>query len=341
MPIPRSFYQEQLCQPIGAWMQCGCRPDELARALCCCVTAVLCQWRWVCPVVLLWLASLAVSSAQATEVSLQSHQSQDGPVLEVYVREGCPHCVAAKAYLPSFLQVRPWLKVVYRPVDQDEIARKDLVRISESSGLWPPGVPTFVYRGRVLVGFADAEHSGTELARLVDEGRSRPITADSLDAGFWGTLRLETLGLPLFTLAVGLIDGFNPCAMWVLLFLLSLLVHLRDRRRMALIAGTFVLVSGLVYYAFMAAWLNIFLAVGISGAVRTGLALLALVMALVNLKDCVFGFKGLTLSIPNAVKPGLYARMRQLMQTRSLVLSLVGVAGLAVAVNFIELLCTA
>ena len=64
---------------------------------------------------------------------------------------------------------------------------------------------------------------------------------------------------------MGLLDGFNPCAMWVLLFLLSLLVRLQDRRRMALVAGTFVLVSGAVYYAFMAAWLNVFLAVGLSG----------------------------------------------------------------------------
>ena len=82
--------------------------------------------------------------------------------------------------------------------------------------------------------------------------------------------------MPLFTLALGLLDGFNPCAMWVLLFLLSVLVRLKDRRRMALVAGTFVLVSGAVYYAFMAAWLNVFLAVGCRTRVRIGLAVLAL-----------------------------------------------------------------
>ena len=67
---------------------------------------------------------------------------------------------------------------------------------------------------------------------------------------------------------MGLLDGFNPCAMWVLLLLLSLLVRLHDRKRMALVAGTFVLVSGTVYYAFMAAWLNIFLVVGMSKPLR-------------------------------------------------------------------------
>ena len=84
------------------------------------------------------------------------------------------------------------------------------------------------------------------------------------------------MGLPLFTLAIGLLDGFNPCAMWVLLFLLSLLVRLQDRRRMALVAGTFVLASGAVYFAFMAAWLNVFLLVGMSAALRLALGGVAL-----------------------------------------------------------------
>ena len=98
-------------------------------------------------------------------------------------------------------------------------------------------------------------------------------------------LTVANLGLPLFTLAVGLLDGFNPCAMWVLLFLLSMLARLRDRMRMALIAGTFVLVGGAVYYAFLAAWLNIYLLVGMSTALRVGLGLLALVIGTINLKD--------------------------------------------------------
>ncbi len=58
-------------------------------------------------------------------------------------------------------------------------------------------------------------------------------------------LRAGELGLRLFTIVIGLLDGFNPCAMWVLLFLLSLLVNLHDRFKMVLIAGTFVAVSGL------------------------------------------------------------------------------------------------
>jgi hypothetical protein len=110
--------------------------------------------------------------------------------------------------------------------------------------------------------------------------------------------------------ALGLLDGFNPCAMWVLLFLLSLLVHLQSRTRMALIAGVFVLVSGAVYYAFMAAWLNVFLVVGMSAALRWTLGGLALAMGGVNIKDFFAWNRGFSLSIPASAKPGLYARAR-------------------------------
>jgi len=129
--------------------------------------------------------------------------------------------------------------------------------------------------------------------------------------------------------------------MWVLLFLLSLLVRLRDRKRMALIAGTFVFVSGAVYYAFMAAWLNVFLAVGLSETVRLLLAGMALLIGVFNVKDFVAWGQGPSLSIPERAKPGLYARMRGVMNARALPASLLAVAALAVVVNFVELLCTA
>jgi hypothetical protein len=96
-----------------------------------------------------------------------------------------------------------------------------------------------------------------------------------------------------------------------------------------------------VYYAFMAAWLNVFLAVGLSDAVRWTLGAVALAIGAVNLKDFVAWGRGPSLSIPASAKPGLYGRMRQVMQAKALPASLLAVAALAVVVNFVELLCTA
>jgi hypothetical protein len=262
-------------------------------------------------------------------------QTQDA--LVVYVREGCPHCEEAKIFLPAFAAERPGLRIVLRSVDSDAVARDDLATISRNAGVWPPGVPTFVFGDRVLVGFDSAEQTGPQLAALIDQF-SRPSAG--LKTELFGTLSTSRLGLPLFTLAMGLLDGFNPCAMWVLLFLLSLLVHLNDRKRMALVAGTFVLVSGAVYYAFMAAWLNVLLFVGMSTMLRWVLGGLAVVIGVVNIRDFLNSGRDFMLSIPAIAKPGLYARVRSILQARTLPLSLAGVAALAVVVNFVELLCT-
>lgn len=256
--------------------------------------------------------------------------------VEVFVRDGCPHCSAAKQFLAELQRERPELRIVLRPVDRDLQARDDLLRLSREHGHWPPGVPSFLIDGQLLVGFDEGSRAA-QLRALLD---ARPAPPAGLDGGPLGTLSLERLGLPLFTLALGLLDGFNPCAMWVLLFLLSLLVHLRDRRRMALIAGTFVLVSGVVYYLFMAAWLNLFLAVGLSAWLTGLLGVMALLIGAINLRDGLRG-DAFTFAIPDRAKPGLYARMRAVLRSPGLASSLAGVAVLAVLVNFIELLCTA
>ena len=165
--------------------------------------------------------------------------------------------------------------------------------------------------------------------------------ADHIEVPMFGRLSASKLGMPLFTLAIGLVDGFNPCAMWVLLFLLSILVNLRDRRRILAIAGTFVIVSGLAYFAFMAAWLNVFMLIGYLRPIQIALALMAIVIGLVHIKD-FFAFKrGLSLSIPESAKPGIYARVRRIVTAEHMAGAIAGAFVLAVLVNIIELLCTA
>ena len=290
---------------------------------------------WRLPPLLALLLGLLLSLAPLLATA---QPGVGGAELQVFVREGCPHCAHAKAFLPELRRQRPEIRVRLRPLETDPAAIDDLLRYSRQAGIGAPGVPTFVLEGQVLVGFDGAEGRGKELLALIDR---RQRVSGNVSLGRFGSISATALGLPIFTLAMGLLDGFNPCAMWVLLFLLSLLVHWRDRRRMALVAGTFVIVSGAVYYAFMAAWLNVFLLLGFTAWLRLVLGSLALVLGVVNLSE--FWRKGpkFTLSIPASAKPGLYARMRGVMQSRSLPAALAAVAGLAVVVNAVELLCTA
>lgn len=167
------------------------------------------------------------------------------------------------------------------------------------------------------------------------------IDDETIDVPLLGRLNPSELGMPVFTVAVGLVDGFNPCAMWVLVFLLSVLVNIKDRRKIMLIAGTFVFVSGAAYFAFMAAWLNVFLLVGIKRPVQIALGVLALTIGIINVKDFFAFKKGVSLSIPESQKPGLYRRVREIVSAKYLTAALAGAVALAVVVNMIELLCTA
>ena len=166
-------------------------------------------------------------------------------------------------------------------------------------------------------------------------------TDDQMDIPVFGRLSARKLGLPVFTIAVGLVDGFNPCAMWVLLFLLSILVNLKDRRRIFAIAGTFVVVSGLAYFAFMAAWLNVFMLIGYLRPIQVVLALMAVLIGTIHVKDFFAFRKGISLSIPESAKPGIYARVRRIVTAEHLAGAVTGAITLAILVNVVELLCTA
>jgi hypothetical protein len=131
--------------------------------------------------------------------------------------------------------------------------------------------------------------------------------------------------------------------MWILVFLLSVLVNIKDRWKILLIAGTFVVVSGLAYYAFMVAWLNAFmyLLIDVARPAQVILGTLAIVIGVVNVKDFFAFKKGISFSIPESAKPGLYRRVRQIVSATYVPAALGGVVVLAVVVNVVELLCTA
>lgn len=179
------------------------------------------------------------------------------------------------------------------------------------------------------------------LPELPADGVDGEVDEQAIDLPWIGRISAARLGLPLFTILIGLVDGFNPCAMWVLLFLLSVLVNLQDRWKIFAVAGTFVAISGIAYFLFMAAWLNVFLWIGFLRWVQVILAILAIFVGCVHIKDYFALHQGLSLSIPESAKPGIYARVRRIVMAESLWGAIIGASVLAVLVNLVELLCTA
>lgn len=272
--------------------------------------------------------------------------------------EGCPHCADAKPFLEDLGKKYPELTIKSYETWYNKSNSELFIAMSAACGTKVVGVPTFFIGHKPIVGFDNAERKGKEIekevVKYIKEGgadlmehlgenlTSCPAKEEQIiNLPVFGSLDTSKISLPLFTIIIGLLDGFNPCAMWVLLFLLALLVYTRSRKKMFIIGGTFILVSGIVYYIFMAAWLNLFLFIGILPYLRIIIGLFAVIIGFINVKELFFFKKGISLSIPESVKPKLFARMRQVIQEVKLPVSLLGVIVLAFTVNSIELLCTA
>lgn len=157
----------------------------------------------------------------------------------------------------------------------------------------------------------------------------------------FGDVKASELSMPMLTLVIAGCDAFNPCAFFVLLSLLSLLINARSRWKIATVGGIFVICSGLFYFLFMAAWLNVFLIAGHLKTITIVAGVLAIVAAAINIKDYFWLKQGVSLSIPDSAKPGLFDRMRRLASATKLAPMLAGTLMLAAAANAYELMCTA
>jgi hypothetical protein len=170
---------------------------------------------------------------------------------------------------------------------------------------------------------------------------SRHPAATIIDLPLVGAVDPGSLSLPMLTLVLAGLDAFNPCAFFVLLFLLSMMAHQKSRARMLAIGGVFVTISGLMYFAFMATWLNVFQLFGHLAWVTLAAGALAVFVGAVNVKDFFWFEKGLTLSIPESKKPDIFRRTRAILAADRLPAMLAATVVLAIAANFYELLCTA
>jgi hypothetical protein len=168
-----------------------------------------------------------------------------------------------------------------------------------------------------------------------------PKEEETISVPLLGDKRVDDLSLPALTVVIAGCDAFNPCAFFILLSLLSLLIHAHSRWRMLLVGGIFVFFSGLFYFLFMAAWLNVFLLIGQINAITVFAGGVAVVFALINIKDYFWFKQGVSLSIPDSVKPGLFARMRKLVNSDNTLAMMLAAGGLAAFANLYEFLCTA
>jgi len=288
----------------------------------------------------------------------------------VFWQEGCPYCASAKTELKALADTNKAIEV--RAIELGasananslfekalaffdyERAAVPLVIVGDRSflGFFAGGRSAALYRQAVercmnetcpdvvgnLARTATAERPGTGAAQKQTTQVQLPR---ALHLPVIGEVRPRDLSLPALTVLLAAVDGFNPCAMWVLVFLIGLLLSLKDEKRMWLLGGAFLAATAVMYFAVMAAWLNLVLFLGAIIWVRIAIGSLAVGGGLYFLRE----YWTKPEAVCRVTNPGrrqkIMGAFRSVVNTNQLMLSVIGIMALAVLVNLIELLCSA
>ncbi|MCD6177896.1 hypothetical protein J7K03_01380 [bacterium] len=164
---------------------------------------------------------------------------------------------------------------------------------------------------------------------------------ETLDLPIIGKIETEKFSLPILTLLIGLADGFNPCAFFVLTFLLAALIGLAGaRKKILLVGGIFAFLSGFFYFLFMSLLLNVFQLGGGISILTIIAGLIAVFAGAVNIKDYFYFQKGISLTLPKSYKEKFIQRVKNLSLAQSTFALIIGTVIIAATVNIYELLCT-
>lgn len=270
----------------------------------------------------------------------------------------CSHCKAEIKYLNEIKETYNINVHLYEAIeDKDNVALLEKVRtIFKSSSLY---VPFVVIGERYYIGFnLDVENKIVKAIEYYSKNDSIDVVQQAVnndlsyvkatstnDTTFtlplFGTIDARMVSLPIVAIVLGLIDGFNPCAMWVLIFLITMLINMKNKKRMWILGITFLLTSALVYLLFMLAWLNVAGTLVNIIWVRLLVALIALVGGIINLKSYFKSKNAGCEVVDDKKRKKLMSSIKKFTSEKTFILALLGIITLAFSVNLIELACSA
>ncbi len=289
--------------------------------------------------------------------------------LYLFYGDGCPHCAEEESSLLPEIEKDEDIEIIKYEVWYDKDNSKLLDNVTKTFQS-RSGVPYNVIGDTTIIGYSDSNRN--KILRALDYYKNNPDkyrdvvekikngeeieindTFDkveketdkdaTIDVPIVGKFNVKNISLTSSAILIGLVDGFNPCAMWVLLFLLTSLIGLKDKKRMLILGSIFLLTSGFVYFIIMFSWLNIVVSVTTSVVFRLLIGLFALGAGIYNIYNYTKERKkddGCSV-VNKKERKTILTRIKKFTKEKSLLLAILGVIALAISVNIVELLCSA
>lgn len=286
----------------------------------------------------------------------------------LFYSNDCPHCEKEMAYLNDLEKDNDDIKINLYEVKYNKDNNSLLSKVQKLIDGETPYIPYTVIGSKYRVGFSNS--TKMEIEKLIDGYRNGKyidvvggiidgsitdanidsvlnkeeiIEDDSVSVPILGKIDPKKVSIPLIAIVMGLVDGFNPCAMWVLIFLISMLLNMKDKKKMWTLGLVFLFTSAFVYLGFMVAWLNIVVRIIELKWIQIVIALVALIGAGINLRSYYRERKkdaGCEV-IDDKKRKKMFNKIRKFTSEKSYILAILGVIGLAISVNIVELACSA
>ncbi len=281
--------------------------------------------------------------------------------------DGCPHCAEEQTDLIDDLKKDSSINVEEIEVWHDSENKNLLDKVISTYGT-RSGVPYNVIGDTTIIGYSESNgekikraieyyktHEYTDEIKKIKNGETVQINdqfskeeektdqEQTIDVPIIGKVNLKNISIMSAAVLIGLVDGFNPCAMWVLLFLITTLISLKDKKRLLLLGSIFLLTSGFVYFLIMFSWLNIVVSVSTSIIFRYLIGVFAIGAGIYNLYNFLKGLKsddGCEV-VDKKKRKDIFKKIKKFTHEKSLLLAILGIMLLAVSVNIVELLCSA
>ena len=288
-------------------------------------------------------------------------QAKSDVDLYLFWGDGCPHCAKEKQFLNELndKDINTHLYEVWNNEDNAYLMERVKRAYGEDMTM---SVPFTVVGPYVFTGYSDTVameieeainncHSNkcTDYVKKIENGdnikvdeeeKNKTINED-VSIPLLGKVNAKEVSLPLIAVVIGLVDGFNPCAMWILLFLISMLIGMKNKKRMWALGIAFLVTSAFVYLLFMVAWLKITLEISGIILVRMLIALIALIGGIINLKSFFTASDSGCEVVDDKKRKKIIEKIKKFTREKSFVLALIGVITLAFSVNLVELACSA
>ena len=290
--------------------------------------------------------------------------------LYLYFGDGCPHCEAEMKYLNKIEKEYPNLKIVKKEVWYDDNNSLELKKVCDVFSIDRIGVPTNVIGETIIRGYSEGNSSKIERAikyysnpdneyidavdgiindnytykekeKSFEKEEEKQDGDMTIDVPVAGDVNLKNVSLTTAAVIIGLIDGFNPCAMWVLLFLISVLIGMKNKKRMWILGVAFLVTSALVYMLIMLAWISIAVKITTIIWIRNIIAIVALIGGIINLRSFFTHQDSGCEVVDDKKRKTIFKKIKKFTSEKSFILALIGVIGLAISVNMVELACSA